>query len=73
MHETELNSIHDSEERGRRLMELNVMEQCINVYKTGIVQRRRVETIRDNVVYPTVHAFIFDPKRGVLKELEVCF
>lgn len=76
LHETELNSIRDSGERGRRLIELNIIEQCISVYKTGIVQQRRVDAIGDSDIpypSPTVHAVIFDPKRGVLNELEVCF
>jgi hypothetical protein len=28
--------ISNSEERHRRLVELNVMEQCLNLFKTGI-------------------------------------
>ena len=28
----------------RRLVELNVMEQCINLFKTSLVQKRLVET-----------------------------
>ena len=28
----------------RRVVELNVIEQCLNIYKTGVVQRRRLLT-----------------------------
>ena len=80
MHENELNAITDTEERNRRIVELNTIEQCINVYKTGIVQRRVVETYNDgndcnSPLYcsPTVHAVIFDSKDGSLNPLAVCF
>jgi carbonic anhydrase len=34
-HREELDAIADEEARHRRLVELNVMEQCLNLYKTG--------------------------------------
>ena len=43
LHADELNKIEDPEKRHRRLVELNVIEQCINLFKTGVVQRKRVE------------------------------
>eukprot|EP01042_Synura_sphagnicola_P004520 gene4520-5741_t len=39
-------SISSIRDRQRRLVELNVIEQCLNVYKTAVVQRRRLETYR---------------------------
>lgn len=75
LHREELNSVQDPEERYRRLVELNVVEQCINLYKTGVVQRRRVETFKEGVPYttPRIHACVFDPKTGKLEKLEVDF
>ena len=39
LHKEELNAISDEEARYKRLVELNVQEQCINVIKTAEVQR----------------------------------
>lgn len=44
LHNDELNSISSRELRLRRLVELNVMEQCLNLYKTSCVQRKRAES-----------------------------
>ena len=40
----ELNQIKDPTARQRRLVELNVKEQCLNIFKTAVVQRKRIET-----------------------------
>ena len=75
LHHEELDAIFDSEQRCRRLVELNVIQQCVNLYKNEDVQRRRLETLKDpNVPFssPIIHACVFDPKEGILKELEVC-
>jgi carbonic anhydrase len=73
-----LDRIRDDERRHRRLVELNVIEQCLNLFKTGVVQRRRVETYQQNMASghayystPRIHACVFDPKVGDLKRLEV--
>ena len=73
LHREELDAIHDPEARHRRLVEVNVIEQCINLFKTGVVQRRRVETYKEGRPYttPRIHACVFDPKTGDLKRLEV--
>jgi carbonic anhydrase len=44
LHMDEINAIPDLRDRQRRLVELNVIEQCVNIFKTSVVQRRRVET-----------------------------
>ena len=44
LHKGELDAIKDPQARQRKLVELNVEEQCINVFKTAVV-KRRVETI----------------------------
>ena len=76
-----MNSIVDDNERQRRLVELNVIEQCLNIFKTAVVQRKRVETYaaindpnsRVQFTEPRVHAYCYDPKNGELKKLEVNF
>lgn len=46
LHKTELDGIEDRQARQRRLVELNTIEQCLNVYKTEVVQRRRIATFK---------------------------
>jgi len=43
IHKDYLDLIEDEEERHLKLVELNVIEQCNNIYKTGPVQRKRME------------------------------
>ena len=73
LHREELDEIEDAEMRYRRLVELNVIERCINVFKTGLVQRRRAKT-HDSKEFantqPKIHPVVFDPKTGYLKKLE---
>lgn len=75
LHRMELDAISDDEQRHRRLVELNVVEQCINLFKTGAVQRRRVETFKkgDAMTTPRIHACVFDPATGYMNRLEVNF
>jgi carbonic anhydrase len=64
LHKEELDSIEDDEDRHRRLVELNVLEQCLNLYKTSVVQRKRLETYSDpnkTFTYPRIHGLVFDP------------
>ena len=68
LHKTELLSIVDEEERYKRLVELNVEEQCINVVKTAVVQRHYLEH-----KYPQVHGWVFDVKTGRLIDLKLNF
>merc|ERR1711879_867241 len=44
LHQQELEAIIDPTERHKRFVELNVIEQCLNLFKTGDVQRRRAAT-----------------------------
>lgn len=75
IHQKELNAISDPEVRHRRFVDLNVIEQCMNVFRTGVVQQRRKETLMGGEPFalPQVHAMVFDPKTGELKRLEVDF
>jgi carbonic anhydrase len=74
MHKKELNVIADPEARHRRMVEINVIEQCINLFKTSVVQKKRVETAKDpdcKFPAPRIHACVYDPKNGTLKQLEI--
>jgi carbonic anhydrase len=73
LHRLELNAIEDPEMRHRRLVELNVIEQCLNLFKTGAVQRKRVDTYKAGGEYvtPRIHACVFDPKTGDMNRLVV--
>ncbi|KAK2628697.1 hypothetical protein QTJ16_001800 [Diplocarpon rosae] len=68
LHEKELDSIADPDKKNRRLVELNVIEQCRNVIKTAAVQ----QSYQKNG-YPIVHSWCFDLKDGLLKDLELDF
>jgi len=56
----------DSPNSYERLVELNVIEQCINVIKTAAVQRAYLHHGS-----PIVHGWVFDLRRGVLRDLEI--
>ena len=73
VHRTELDAIKDPETRHRRLVELNVREQCINLYKTGVVQKSRFDSMKAGTGYavPQLHGVVFDPKVGLLKRVDV--
>ena len=64
----ELDAIADEGARYDRLVELNVIEQCSNVIKTAEVQKSYLDN-----QFPTVHGWVFDLRRGLLKDLNVDF
>jgi carbonic anhydrase len=73
-HREELLAIEDREQRHRKLVELNVQEQCLNILKIGTVQRKRLKTfVTESFALPRVHGLVFDPKDGVLKKLPLDF
>lgn len=67
IHKTELNDIKCEEERYKKLVELNVQEQCINLIKTACVQQ--ASKSRDI----KVHGWVFDMSTGKLIDLEIDF
>ncbi|PWH86724.1 carbonic anhydrase [Brumimicrobium oceani] len=67
IHEKELNSIENTEDRYKRLVELNVQEQCINVIKTAAVQKASKTRNID------VHGWVFDIHSGKLIDLNIDF
>jgi len=68
LHKEELNAISEEEQRYRRLVELNVEEQSINVVKLAAVQKNYIKN-----GYPIVHGWVFDLKTGLLKDLNLDF
>ena len=76
LHRDELDAISDEEERHRRLVEINVVEQCMNLYKTSVVQKKRLQTHTDDkypFAFPRIHGLVFDPANGILKKLPIDF
>lgn len=67
LHKEELNSMTDEEARYKRLVELNVQEQCVNAIKTASVQKAYRE--RGLKVY----GWVFDIHTGKLIDLKIDF
>lgn len=67
IHNEELNSIEDEEQKYKRLVELNVQEQCVNVIKTAVVQKAS----RDRGL--KVYGWVFDVHTGKLIDLKIDF
>jgi len=68
IHKNELNAITNEENRYKRLVELNVEEQCINVIKTAVVQENYIKNGRAQV-----HGWVFDVHSGELIDLNINF
>jgi carbonic anhydrase len=68
LHENDLNEINDGSLRFDKLVELNVIEQCINVIKTSYLQKSYIKN-----KYPEVHGWVYDMKSGYLKDLNIDF
>lgn len=74
IHRQEILGLSSEEERHRRLVELNVLEGCLSVFKTPVVQQRRVETHEDPAypfTMPRIHPLVYDPGLGRLERLKV--
>jgi len=67
LHKHELDQIDDLDSRYKRLVELNVQEQCINIIKTSDLQF----AYKDRGV--TVHGWVFDIQTGRLIDLQIDF
>jgi len=69
LHDEELKLLSGEEVEGtsakhNRLVELNIAEQCMNVYKLGFVQRSRLKS-----GYPKITGLVYDIQDGLLKIL----
>jgi carbonic anhydrase len=67
LHKSELDQISEEEARYKRLVELNVQEQCINVIKTSDIQ----QAYKERSI--TVHGWVFDVHSGKLIDLKIDF
>lgn len=63
----ELDSIQDNEARTRRLVELNVVQQVLNIAHTTIVQNA---WIKEQPLW--IHGWVYDLKTGRLRDLNCC-
>jgi carbonic anhydrase len=68
LHRDELNGIADMNLRYNRLVELSVIEQCVNVVKTAAVQHSYLAKGS-----PVVHGWVFDIHTGLIKDLQINF
>jgi carbonic anhydrase len=73
LHKDELTAL-SGDAKERRLVELNVLEQCLNLFKTGVVQRKRRDSAAaGEKATPRVHGLVFDPSEGVMHKLNLDF
>lgn len=67
-HHQELDAISDPVAKGRRFVEVNVMEQVHDLGKTSIVQNAWKN---DQPLH--IHGWVYDINDGIIKDLEVSF
>lgn len=76
LHHKELQAITDPELRIKRLVELNVIEQCLNIFKVNHTQRRRMASFQnkqDAFTKPRIHGLVYSPGEGILHKLPIDF
>ena len=66
LHMDELDAITDDDAKHRRMVEINVQEQVINLLKTSFVQKN-IELYG----FPKVHGWVYDIADGYIKDLEI--
>ncbi len=66
LHYDELDAIDDEKTRGRRFVEINVMEQVLGLGKTSIVQNAW-----KNEQPLHLHGWVYDINDGIIKDLDV--
>lgn len=67
-HQQELEAISDMDQRGRRLVELNVQEQVKSLCKMGIVQNAWAQGKKLEV-----HGIVYDIATGILQDLGITY
>ena len=68
IYKDELTAIEDNEKRFKKLVELNVYEQCRSIIKLAVVQKSYVKK-----GFPIVHGLVFDMQSGLIKDLKIDF
>jgi len=66
LHQKELDAIEDMDQRGRRFVELNVIEQVFDLGKTSIIQNAWKD--RGG---PAIHGWVYDLRNGLIQDLNV--
>mgnify|MGYP001604497951 FL=1 len=66
LHQAELDAIKDEEARGKRFVELNVIEQVYDLGKTSIIQN----SWRTRQA-PTIHGWVYELATGLVHDLDV--
>lgn len=66
LHRQELDALPDEAARFRRLVELNVQEQCLNIMKLSYVQKARAKGD-----YPRIHGWVYDIAQGTVVDLKI--
>ena len=66
LHQKELDSISDNDEKENRLTELNIIEQVYNLAKTSIIQNSW-----ENSKRPHIHGWEYDITNGLIKDLNI--
>lgn len=68
LHKYEIDSIKDPELKHRRMVEVNIEEQVLDLMKTSIVQNAW-----DKGKFLQVHGIVYDVANGILKDLNLTF
>ncbi|KAF1334771.1 Carbonic anhydrase, partial [Globisporangium splendens] len=66
LHQSELLKIPNERQRFHRIVELNIVEQCLNAFKVNMVQRNQ-----QKYGFPMIHGLVYDIHSGVLKQLDI--
>ncbi|HHG85756.1 MAG TPA: carbonic anhydrase [Bacteroidetes bacterium] len=66
LHQEELDIIKDEAARGRRFVELNIMEQVNNLARVSFIQEEW-----ENGEYPYIHGWVYSLQDGLLQDLEI--
>jgi len=65
LHMEELDAIKNEGDRHKRFVEINVVEQCVNIVKTAVVQKAHLDRKME------VHGWVFDMHSGKLIDLGI--
>ena len=66
LHRLELDALPDDAARFRRLVELNVQEQYLNIMKLSFVQQARAEG-----EYPRIRGWVYDMSHGIVRDMHI--
>lgn len=76
IHDDELSAIKDQYQKETRLAEINVQEQCLNLFKTPIIQKLRSKSFVEGktpYALPRIHGVFYDVFDGSLRKLDLPF